>query len=76
MPADAPVLRFSRREGTRVVCTLCGDAGGRHGATCPLVALDAEIRALTGHVGMCVANIKDSLETIGRLLRDEGDREL
>jgi hypothetical protein len=67
----APPLRFSRREGPRLVCNLCGQAQGRHFATCPLVALDAAIRDLTAHVGMCVANIKDSLEAIGRLLRDE-----
>jgi len=72
VPDNGPVLRFTRLEGARLVCTLCNEHDGRHFATCPLVALDHEIRALTAHVGMCVANIKDSLETIGRLLRDEG----
>jgi len=71
MPDNWTGIRFSRREGTRVICKLCGEAHGRHDATCPLVALDAAIRDLSAHVGMCVANIKDSLETIGRLLRDE-----
>ena len=75
MPDNPPVLRFTRLEGARVVCTICGEQDGRHFATCPLVALDAEIRNLTSHVGMCVANMKDSLEQIGRLLRDEGHRE-
>jgi len=71
MPDNLPPLRFVRYEGTRPVCTLCGEAHGRHYATCPLVALDVEVRNLAAHVGMCVANIKDSLETIGKLLRDE-----
>jgi pyruvate-formate lyase len=72
--ANQPI-RFTRRERGRLICTLCHDEHGQHYATCPLVALDAEIRNLTAHVGMCVANIKDSLERIGRLLRDEEARE-
>jgi len=74
-PPTPPPIRFTRREGGRLVCTLCHDVNGQHYATCPLVALDAAIRDLSAHVGMCVANIKDSLEQIGRLLRDEGERE-
>jgi pyruvate-formate lyase len=39
------------------------------------VALDTEVRELASHIGLCVANIKDSLEAIGRLLRDERRRD-
>lgn len=72
MPDDAPVMRFSERVGAHRVCIVCREVDGRHFPTCPLVELDTEVRALMAHVGLCVANIKDSLETIERLIRDEG----
>jgi len=71
MPANGPVPRFSVEEGRRVICIVCRGAAPRHLPTCPLVALDAEVKALVGTVGMCVANIKDALEAIERILRDE-----
>ena len=71
MSDKPPVLLFSAPEGARVICRICRGSHGHHARTCPLVALDTEIRELAGHVGLCVANIKESLDAIGRLLRDE-----
>ena len=70
MLPDRPPVRFTDRDGGRVVCRVCGTSG-RHLPTCSLVALDTELRALAAHVGMCVAGVKESLDTIGRLLRDD-----
>jgi len=70
-PAPALPPRFAVQEGRRVICIVCRGAAPRHLPTCPLVALDAEVKALVGTVGMCVANIKDALEAIERILRDD-----
>jgi hypothetical protein len=72
MRPEVPPARFSAHRGGRLVCRVCADEGGQHYPTCALVALDTELRALAAHVGMCVAGVKESLETIGRLIRDEG----
>ena len=39
--------------------------------TVPIVALDTEVREMTGHVGSFVANMHETLDKIGRILRDE-----
>jgi len=68
---EAPIMRFTQRDGARVICIVCREAGGIHQPTCPLVELDGQVRELAANVGMFVANIKETLESIGRLIRDE-----
>jgi hypothetical protein len=66
-----PTLRFTERDGARVICIVCREADGIHGPTCPLVALDGHVRELAASVGEFVANVKETLEHIGRVIRDE-----
>jgi hypothetical protein len=74
-PTRAP-MRFSEREGGggSVICIICRTADGHHAATCPLLELDGQVRELAAAVGEFVANIKETLERIGRLIRDERQR--
>lgn len=67
----APTMRFSERDGARVICIVCREANGIHAPTCPLVHLDGQVRELAAAVGEFVANVKETLEQIGHLIRDE-----
>lgn len=71
-PDKGPLMRFSKPDAGAVpICLICRERGGVHLPTCPIVALDAQIRELTAHTGTFVASIRDTLETIARILRDE-----
>ena len=72
-PLEAPTLPFTERtyDGTHVVCLVCRERDGSHAPTCPIVALDGHVRELAAHVGEFVANVTETLEAIGRVLRDE-----
>lgn len=65
------VSRFSESRGGVRVCIVCRELNGIHAPTCPIVALDAQIRELTAHTGIFVSSIRDTLDAIGRILRDE-----
>ena len=67
-PNGAPTLRFTDGDG---VCIVCRQRNGIHAPTCPIVELDGRVRELAAQVGECVANVKETLEAIGRVLRDE-----
>lgn len=70
-----PALSFTARDaGGRVICIVCRELGGIHAPTCPLVALDWQLRELAAEVGAFVANVKETLEQIGRTIRDEGKK--
>ena len=68
---EAPIMRFTQRDGARVICIVCRERAGIHLPTCPLVALDGHVRELAAAVGEFVANVKETLEHIGRTIRDE-----
>ena len=69
---DPPsILPFTERDGAQVICIVCREHAGIHAPTCPLVALDGQVRELAAAVGEFVANVKETLEHIGRLIRDE-----
>ena len=70
-PDNGPIMRFSERDGDNVVCIVCRERNGVHYPTCPIVELDAQVRELTAHTGTFVAAVQETLETIGRILRDE-----
>ena len=61
------VLDFT--DGIDRRCRVCGKAGG-HMPACPVVALAHELRELMAHLGVFVANMRESLETMERLLTD------
>jgi len=69
--SDGPLLRLTEHDGARVICIVCREAAGIHLPTCPIVALDVQARELAANVGEFVANVKETLERIGRLIRDE-----
>jgi len=54
----------------KVICMVCRTVNG-HDAACPLVALDVQVKDMTGHVGTFVASMHETLERIGHILRDE-----
>ena len=66
-----PAMRFMVRDGDRVSCVVCHEDGGVHLPTCAVVELDVQVRELLAHVGAFVANIQETLETIGRVIRDQ-----
>ena len=59
-----------RLTAEKVLCRLCHSENS-HDAACPLVALDGQVKELTSHVGSFVASMQDTMERIGRILRDE-----
>jgi hypothetical protein len=65
---DGRPIRFIDADGRCVVCSL---REGLHLDTCPIVVLDAQVRELAAHIGLFVANVKETMDTIGRTLRDE-----
>jgi len=66
-------MPFSERlTDSKVICFVCRTVNG-HAPTCALVELDDQVKELTSHVGVFVANIQDTVERIGRILRDESE---
>ena len=72
-PNNGPTMRFGERDPGNgdVVCIICREHGGVHAPTCPIVELDTQVRELTAHTGVFIAAVQETLETIGRILRDE-----
>jgi hypothetical protein len=68
---NGPTMRFTERAGGELVCIVCRERAGIHLPTCPLVALDGHVRELAAAIGEFVANVKETLEHIGRTIRDE-----
>jgi len=68
---DGPAMRFAVRSGDRWICAICLEADGQHVATCPIVELDGQIRDLLAHLGLCVANMRETLEGMSRVIRDD-----
>jgi hypothetical protein len=57
-----------------VVCRLCDAPGHAHAHDCPVLTLYAQLRELTGQVGLMVATMRETTEALERLLRgDAGD---
>lgn len=70
--SEGPTLPLSARDGAgRVICIVCREQAGAHLPTCPIVALDWQLRELAAEVGEFVANVKETLEQIGRTIRNE-----
>ena len=63
-------LGFAVRSGEGFICAVCLEADGRHLPTCPIVALAGHVRDLAMHTGVFLASVKDTLEAIDRVLRD------
>jgi hypothetical protein len=49
-------------------CQVCDGTDGLHVAECPVLALEAEMQALAAAVGLFVADMRERLETLDRLL--------
>ena len=62
--------RLTDDDTGKVICIVCRIVNG-HDAACPLVALDGQVRELTSHVGSFVANMHETMQRIGHILRDE-----
>ena len=75
MTGPAPPASFYRpRDGGGVVCALCGLSDHAHAPDCPVRTLAAQLRELTGQVGLFVATMRETTEALDRLLRgDAGD---
>jgi hypothetical protein len=68
------MMPFSERlTDAKVICFVCRTVNG-HDEACPIVALDHQVKELTSHVGVFVSNMQDTMERIGRILRDESER--
>ena len=68
-----PTMRFTERAGGQVICIVCREVDGGHLPTCPIVALDANMKELTSHIGVFVANMRDTLEAIARIVHSRRD---
>jgi len=70
--SDGPTIPLSVRDGAgRLICIVCRELDGAHLPTCPIVALDGQLRELAAEVGEFVANAKETLEQIARTIRNE-----
>ena len=66
-------MAFLETDGDRVLCSLCRAEYG-HTTTCPVIALSGHLDDLASHVGLFVANMRESLDAIAQLLRDDRER--
>jgi len=63
-------MAFMETKDGRLRCALCHREWG-HTTTCPVVALAEHVNELASHIGIFVANMRDTLDGIVELLRDE-----
>jgi hypothetical protein len=63
-------MAFTKTDGDRLVCALCDREYG-HASTCPIVALSEHVNDLASHLGIFLANMRESLDAIVVLLRDD-----
>ena len=63
-------MAFTEKNGDRVVCVVCKLEFG-HTTTCPIVALSEHVNDLASHMGIFLANMRESLDAIVELLRDD-----
>lgn len=59
---------YERRADGASVCRVCQAAP--HQDACPVLELDGQIRELLAHLGMFVAAMRETIETVERLLTD------
>ena len=67
-------MPFTELKGDRIVCSLCRREYG-HTTTCPIVELTEHVNDLASHLGIFLANMRESLDAIVELLRDERKQE-
>jgi hypothetical protein len=65
---------FTETKGDRLRCALCHREYG-HTATCPVLALSEHVNDLASHLGIFLANMRESLDAIIELLKDERESE-
>jgi len=63
-------MAVTKRKGARLVCALCDREYG-HKAGCPIVALSEHVNDLASHLGIFLANMRESIDAIIELLKDE-----
>lgn len=61
----------TRGESGQVVCRLCDAPGHAHAHDCPILTLYAQVRELTGQLGLLVATMRETTEALERLLRGD-----
>jgi len=70
-------MPFTERHGAVVICIVCrlpvDHLGAGHDGDCPIVALDAQVKEMASHVGVFVSNMRETLNMIGKILRDQVD---
>jgi hypothetical protein len=64
-------FRFYERYGDTIRCVVCRMPDGLHSQTCPIVAIHEELQELLGHFGCFLADAKDRMEAIQKLLTGE-----
>ena len=63
-------MAFTEKHGDRVVCVVCRREWG-HTSTCPIVGLSEHVNDLAAHMGIFLASMRESLDAIVELLKDE-----
>jgi hypothetical protein len=70
---ETTLLSFFGRDGAGLErCKVCHRARPQHDPRCPVDALQSHTRAVAAHVGLYVADLRETLTTIERVLA-EGD---
>lgn len=67
--ADPDMAFITDTDGDRLRCVVCHREYG-HATTCPIVELTDHVRDVVSHLGVFVANMRESLDAIAALLRD------
>jgi hypothetical protein len=63
-------MAFTRIRGDRIVCAMCDREYG-HTPSCPILALSEHVNDLAAHMGLFLANMRESLDAIVEVLKDE-----
>jgi hypothetical protein len=66
--SEAPALYLTTSDG-RTVCRLCAMLDQRHDRHCPVVTVRLQLRDLTAQLGLFVATMRETIETVDLLLR-------
>jgi len=59
--------------GAKVICFACRFAGGAHDDACPIPKITEQLEEITGNLAAYVVSVRDSLDAIRRVLRNERD---
>jgi hypothetical protein len=73
MTAPAGPGFYRRLESGQIVCALCHAADHAHTPACPVRTLHAQVRELTGQIGLLVATLRETVEALERLLRGDAE---